>query len=261
LLETAPSRDRVVTHYDAYFVDAPAELRRLVDLLGIEAADETIERAVGSVSLGLRHFRSSARRTWDAVEPSEYLKCYAALVAEAGPVCRAALDLVGASSALSSIPAWAGAEGSGEPQSITDGVSRTELKRWALLTDRNRLIAELKDLQTAVAGRDRTIEDLQTAVAGRDRTIEDLRETLARLRAQLGQLTSELSMIQATSGWRILTAYRHVITSSRILRAAHRLLFSLVARRSRPASGDQGLGSPQEPPPIPHADRHRRKPC
>ena len=242
LLETAPSRDRVVTHYDAYFVDARAELRRLVDLLGIGATDETVERAVGSVSLGLRHRRSSARRTWDGVEPSAYLKCYAALVAEAGPVCRAALDLAGASSALSSIPASAGAEGSGEPRPMTDGVSRAELKRWALLTDRNRQIAELKDLRAAVADRDRTIED-------RDRTIEDLGETLARLRAQLGQLTSELSVIQATSGWRILTAYRHVITSIGILRAAHRLLFGLVARGSRPASGgDQGLGSPQAPP-------------
>ena len=40
-----------MTHYDAYFVDARAELRRLVDLLGIGATDETVERAVGSVSL------------------------------------------------------------------------------------------------------------------------------------------------------------------------------------------------------------------
>jgi hypothetical protein len=89
-LATASPERRVVTHYDAYLHDAPAELRRVADVLGISISAERIVRARAVLSPRARP-RVPAAADVDAVMPSEAVALYRDLCAEAGPVCHRAL--------------------------------------------------------------------------------------------------------------------------------------------------------------------------
>ena len=89
-LATAPLERRVVTHYDAYLHDAPAELRRVADVLGIPISAERIVRACAMLSPRAGP-RVPAAADVDAVMPPEAAALYRDLCAEAGPVCQRAL--------------------------------------------------------------------------------------------------------------------------------------------------------------------------
>lgn len=54
LANTMPA-ERVVTHYDSYFYDSKAELRRVLNLLKISASEEAIEQACSTISRPLTH--------------------------------------------------------------------------------------------------------------------------------------------------------------------------------------------------------------
>ena len=57
ILAATSCNDRVITHYDAYFADPVAELRRVLDAINLSVPDELIGQACSRVSLGLRHSR------------------------------------------------------------------------------------------------------------------------------------------------------------------------------------------------------------
>jgi len=81
-----PSEDRVTTHYSAYFRDPRAELRRVLDVLGISVSDEAIERAVATVSARLRHHQISTEELTEAGIPQEVIEEYLTMCSEAGPL-------------------------------------------------------------------------------------------------------------------------------------------------------------------------------
>jgi hypothetical protein len=83
LLVAAPLERRVVTHYESYFANPTAELRRVLAGVGIGASEEAIERACATPSSALRHHRFTIRdlMTWD-IDPA-VVKCYLELCAEA----------------------------------------------------------------------------------------------------------------------------------------------------------------------------------
>jgi hypothetical protein len=98
LLATVPRERRVVTHYDAYFHDAPGELRRVLQLLDIPVTDEAVTRASAAVSLPMRHSSLSAGELAEvqnrpelvgAPISTDLVPCYAELCAEAGPIFQA----------------------------------------------------------------------------------------------------------------------------------------------------------------------------
>ena len=55
LLAATLANERIVTHYESYFENPRAELRRLFNFLEMKVADEVVERAVHAVSEKLRH--------------------------------------------------------------------------------------------------------------------------------------------------------------------------------------------------------------
>jgi hypothetical protein len=81
-LAAAPPGCRVVTHYDRYFADPHAELRRVLGLLGL-AADGCLARACAAVKPALAHHRVAACDIDPGGSP-EVARCYRALCAEAG---------------------------------------------------------------------------------------------------------------------------------------------------------------------------------
>jgi hypothetical protein len=82
LAATRPA-ERIVTHYDAYFDDAPAELRRVLGFLGIPVSTVALARCKDLVVPELRHSRSTLRDLADAGAPSELIALYSRLCAEA----------------------------------------------------------------------------------------------------------------------------------------------------------------------------------
>jgi hypothetical protein len=80
-LAATPRESRVVTHYESYFRDADAELRRVLSLLGLLVPDATRNAAGASVKPSLVHHR--AWPNWAATgEPAEIDMLYRSLCAE-----------------------------------------------------------------------------------------------------------------------------------------------------------------------------------
>jgi len=88
LLATLGADDWLVTHYDAYFHDPHAELRRVAGWLGLDVTGPTISAALATVRDDLRHERSSVDA--GAVGAPEVWDCYRFLCDVAGPVLQAA---------------------------------------------------------------------------------------------------------------------------------------------------------------------------
>jgi hypothetical protein len=83
LLSSIPPEKRIITHYESYFSDPTAELKRVAKQTGMEVPADVISRACAYVSGDLRHHRSEL----DATNvPDEVLGVYLKLCNEAGPV-------------------------------------------------------------------------------------------------------------------------------------------------------------------------------
>lgn len=88
LLAATSSTNRFVTHYESYFENPQAELRRLVNWLELDVSDETIERACAQISTNMRHHEIPGSELLGANVPDEVLGTYFNLCAEAGPIYR-----------------------------------------------------------------------------------------------------------------------------------------------------------------------------
>jgi hypothetical protein len=85
-LGLARARRHVITHYDAYFHDAAAELRRVCGAIGLDPTEEQLAAASGGADRTHRH---SARGLADLVRssaPDETVALYLELLAGCGPV-------------------------------------------------------------------------------------------------------------------------------------------------------------------------------
>ncbi len=82
LASTRPE-DRLITHYDKYFINPEAELRRVLDFLCIHASEELIEKSYSAIMPGLRHNRSAARKPSGVRLPREVDDLYSRMCEEA----------------------------------------------------------------------------------------------------------------------------------------------------------------------------------
>jgi hypothetical protein len=85
LADTLPN-DRVVTHYDAYFVEPRRELERVLGLLGILVPASTIDRACETVAGRLRHNRREEDDLTSTLVPESVQLLYHQMGEEAGVV-------------------------------------------------------------------------------------------------------------------------------------------------------------------------------
>ncbi len=86
LLSVTQPTSRLVTHYQSYFQDARAELRRVLDWLDANVSDEAAESACAHVSAELRHHYLMTAETIGTDIPDQVLSSYLGLCAEAGPI-------------------------------------------------------------------------------------------------------------------------------------------------------------------------------
>jgi GT2 family glycosyltransferase/glycosyltransferase involved in cell wall biosynthesis len=116
LIETAGERDRLVTHYDAFFKDAESELHRIA--LFAELADSKVAAAAALVSTRRRHTHFTIDQLIEAGVSAEVIELYRALIAEATPAKRKKPQ---AKKAASGAPA-----GSGDAELLSGSVSRVK---------------------------------------------------------------------------------------------------------------------------------------
>jgi O-antigen biosynthesis protein len=81
LIEAASERDRLVTYYDLFFENPEAELRRIVEFVGLP--DKEIARTAALVKKRRRHTHFTVEHLIDARVAAEVIELYRALIAEA----------------------------------------------------------------------------------------------------------------------------------------------------------------------------------
>jgi GT2 family glycosyltransferase/glycosyltransferase involved in cell wall biosynthesis len=80
LIEAASERDRLVTYYDLFFENPEAELRRIVEFVGLP--DKEIARTAALVKKRRRHSHFTVEHLIDARVAPEVIELYRALIAE-----------------------------------------------------------------------------------------------------------------------------------------------------------------------------------
>jgi hypothetical protein len=83
LAHTGPE-NRLITHYDSYFINPEAELRRTLNYLDMRVSEEQIERSCTAVAHELRHDRHAAREASAPRVPREVAELYSRMCEEAG---------------------------------------------------------------------------------------------------------------------------------------------------------------------------------
>jgi hypothetical protein len=83
ILASARPEDRLITHYDSYFINPEAELRRVLSFLEMDVPAEQIEQSCSVILPGLRHNRPAAREPSGVQLPQEVADLYSRMCEEA----------------------------------------------------------------------------------------------------------------------------------------------------------------------------------
>lgn len=167
ILAAAPPGARIVTHYQSYFEDADAEVRRVAGWLGLEVSGAALERARAQVSGNLRHHHITTGALKAAGAPDEVVELYRRLCDEGGPVCRRLIE-----------------------RESANGASRDTSEAYALqLMRMDNLLARgeerLRALEQQSAGLEARLHETRAALLPVVRLLDALRAMRARLLSPL----------------------------------------------------------------------------
>ncbi len=84
VLASTEPHERIITHYDSYFINPEAELNRILSFIGLTATSEMKEQACNEVSFYLRHHLSTMQDVQKAGIPPEVIDLYRDMCIEAG---------------------------------------------------------------------------------------------------------------------------------------------------------------------------------
>ncbi len=205
LLQDTTPTDRLVTHYDAYFLEPRREIARILDFLGLQAErDAPLESAAVP---GLRHHRSTLQDLIDFGFPAEVIDIYRTL-------CQEAQWFEGDAAAIS-VEHLAPVEVSSNPDVISRGHGRVDLLRvenealrrnnadfTAALREREIRITEVEtalraheiartELEAILRERDVRIFERNGIIQRRDHLISTLQKELRDLEAEVERLRAE----------------------------------------------------------------------
>lgn len=204
-LQGAP---QIVTHYDSYFRDAPAEVARVVDFAVPGATDALRHAAVESASEGSRHQRRSAHALASSGLSAAGEAQYASLGTRAGPVFALAAQAAEAPAAEAPrppAPAPARRPADREAEIAAVLAAREEELAIArpLLRARDE---ELASIRPVIAARDEEIAALHHVLSARETEIAGLKEALSAREQELSAREQEIEArraeIRALTWWR-----------------------------------------------------------
>ena len=183
LLAAAPPERRVITHYDSYFANPTAELRRVLASVRAVASEGVIEGVCAAVSSGLRHHRCTTRDLMASDADPALVKCYMELCAEAN------LELVPS--------VFRAGEGT-STSSLTPGRPRdlSRLEVYAAEMERR-----LDALACLLTDKDREVQKLAQQLAAQRQAVESLRR---HQETTIQRLHAEIAGIAASRAWRLI---------------------------------------------------------
>lgn len=220
LLAAVPQEARVVTHYDAWFHDPAAELRRVCDRLGLAPTAD----AAAAIRPALRHHRPTTTDLLSRVRDAGVVDTYLRLCAEAGPVHAETLEREPG-------PPMAACVGP-EAEAHLEALLRARVEHLErALAERGAEHAALRARAEALAVR-LAARDEELALAQRLQRAD--RDVAARATATLAQREQDLTLARA--GLVDLRAQLERVTSSRLwplMQTLWRLRLRLVPYDSR----------------------------
>jgi hypothetical protein len=188
LNDTSPD-ERLVTHYDSYFLEPDREIARLLEYLGLRQDQDLHGLKTGAIP-ELRHHRKSVSDLYEHEFPAEVIHLYLRLCREAGWV-------EGQTEAASLDPAPP--EKAYAP--IARGIGHVDILRVEneLLKGR---IAELQvheslrtELDGKIAERDSRLIERNALIARRDHTLQVQRQQLAATETELERCRTEITSL------------------------------------------------------------------
>lgn len=187
ILRSVPAGERMITHYDAYFHDPRAELRRVLEWLNMSVTEEVLDRSVSAIALPLRRQRASMEDLLQADLPEDCLDCYLSMCAEAGPI---------AQSAFSAQPVVLPGETSARPVRMAPSaaVGCQDARRFFRLEAR--LVELQNQLEEKLGEQEGVIQELESR-------LKDKEQTLQNLNTQLETVTQALMGVTSSRAWRL----------------------------------------------------------
>lgn len=200
LLDTTALGDRLVTHYESYFEDPKAELRRVLDFIAMDVPESVIDDACETVVASrLRHNRSRTDMLVEARLPSEAFALYQKLCADAGPVYE---------------QVQREAEGDLPPSSAEDGPVYEDFLRARLEYVEARLAAQSTELKTQqahegiIARQKADIQKQSETIHLQELTLKEQEATIRRQAGALDLLSQQLGRVLGSGTWRAGLAVR-----------------------------------------------------
>jgi SAM-dependent methyltransferase len=177
ILAAVPQQNSILTHYDAFFWDAAAELRRLLSFLDLPRDEQKINSAIPVAKLNPRNDRSTSADLSDFRDDPEAMGLYSSLCAQAGPVFLSSLS--GQAGEIKSEP-WEN-KGQGIP-SLDD--------RWNIM--------------------EQTVKEFTERAGEQERAVQALTAQVAEKEQAVQALTGELAEIKGSRAWGVFQLIRRM---------------------------------------------------
>ncbi len=84
LLSAVPAENRIITHYESYFLESKTELKRLLDFIELPVSENLMDEACRSASSTHKHNRSTLDDALTTKIPEKVLQLYLDLCSQAG---------------------------------------------------------------------------------------------------------------------------------------------------------------------------------
>lgn len=193
ILEDTSPDERLITHYDSYFLEPDREIDRVLDYLGLDQGQDLQRLKTGAIP-ELRHHRKTVSDLIEHEIPAEVTNLYLRLCREAewveGQTEAVALDPSAQHQALTPI-----ARGIGHVDILR--VENELLKR--INADREARIAELEFAlsyqEEARAERDSRLIERNALIARRDHILNEQQQKLVAAEAELERRRDEITLL------------------------------------------------------------------
>jgi GT2 family glycosyltransferase len=195
VLEFALPEHRLITHYDAYFHDPQAELRRILDFLNMSVPEEVLKQCSSATKANLRHYRFTTQHLLNADVPPDVFNLYRQMCAEASRFDDGAALWV-ATDSSSALRYSQGQCGSKSSQKLFDGQSEEVQQLNGLVVEVELLRRKLEALQPELAARDARICELESMLKEQASLAQHTAEELGQPETEIRKLQEQLKESQ-----------------------------------------------------------------
>jgi hypothetical protein len=191
LLSTVALENRIITHYSTYFSNPTAELQRLLDFIGIQADENTIQNSCKTTLLALRHNRASFEKLMTEAGSLEIINLYSEMCSHAGPVYWDSLADHGMEDTSTSQPSY-------EHRLLAGVIEKDPVIQSlaAHFSEKEKCIQSLQSQVTEKAGQisslNQVLLEKEVQTSNLEGQIARLEEQIARLKEQIASLNQDL---------------------------------------------------------------------